>query len=46
MDGICEREEPPLRDFGEGHRIRCHLPPDELRAIEPVITLAPAMARR
>jgi len=24
---ICEREEPPLRDFGHGHLVACHLYP-------------------
>ncbi len=32
---VCEREEPPERDFGGGHRILCHLPPDELYRITP-----------
>lgn len=32
---ICEREEPPGRDFGAGHRIICHLSPDELYRITP-----------
>jgi peptide/nickel transport system ATP-binding protein len=31
---ICEREAPPLRDLGDGHLIRCHIPPDELRLLQ------------
>jgi peptide/nickel transport system ATP-binding protein len=27
---ICEREDPPLASAGEGHAIRCHIPPEEL----------------
>ncbi|WP_186388030.1 dipeptide ABC transporter ATP-binding protein [Stappia sp. TSB10P1A] len=37
MPGTCDAELPPLRDFGEGHRILCHLDPAELTAMEPVI---------
>ena len=29
---ICEREQPPLREVGDGHLIRCHITPEELRA--------------
>jgi peptide/nickel transport system ATP-binding protein len=36
---ICEREEPPCRDAGGGHRICCHIPLEELRQIEPVVTV-------
>ncbi len=36
---ICEREEPPWQDAGNGHRIYCHIPLEELRKVEPVITL-------
>ena len=31
---ICEREAPPWRDAGNGHRIRCHIPVDELREVQ------------
>jgi peptide/nickel transport system ATP-binding protein len=34
---ICEREAPPVRRFGTGHTIACHIPPAELEAIDPVI---------
>ncbi len=30
IGAICEQEEPPWRDAGDGHRIRCHIPIDEL----------------
>ena len=36
---ICETEEPPIRTFNTGHRIACHIPPEELEAMEPVITM-------
>ncbi|HIC89817.1 MAG TPA: ABC transporter ATP-binding protein, partial [Anaerolineae bacterium] len=36
---ICEREEPPAQDAGEGHVIYCHIPLEELRKIEPVVTV-------
>ncbi|MGA0716077.1 MAG: hypothetical protein ACO3OO_12550, partial [Gemmobacter sp.] len=36
--GICETEVPPLRDLAPGHAIRCHLGPEELARMEPVIT--------
>ncbi len=41
---ICEREEPPWQDAGDGHRIYCHIPLEELRKVEPVITLRAANA--
>ena len=37
---LCETEVPPLKDVGEGHRIKCHLPDATLRAMEPVIQIA------
>jgi peptide/nickel transport system ATP-binding protein len=36
---ICEQEFPPLHDAGDGHLIRCHIPLEELRAVEPVLQL-------
>jgi peptide/nickel transport system ATP-binding protein len=30
IGAICEREEPALMPAGEGHAIRCHIPPGEL----------------
>jgi peptide/nickel transport system ATP-binding protein len=35
---ICEREAPPELDAGDGHRIYCHVPLDELRQLDPVVT--------
>ncbi|GBC61812.1 ABC transporter ATP-binding protein [Desulfonema ishimotonii] len=37
---ICETERPPWRKVGGGHRILCHLPLDELKEIESVISAA------
>jgi peptide/nickel transport system ATP-binding protein len=37
IGAICEEEFPPLHNAGDGHMIRCHIPMDELRAVEPVI---------
>lgn len=34
---ICEQEAPPWRDAGDGHRIFCHIPLEELRTVEPVV---------
>jgi peptide/nickel transport system ATP-binding protein len=31
---ICEQEDPPYLDAGDGHRIRCHIPIDELTALQ------------
>ncbi len=36
---ICETEAPPIREFGPGHRIACHIAPEELEAMDPVITM-------
>lgn len=38
--GLCEREMPPVRDLGDGHQIKCHLPADVLAKMEPVIKIA------
>ena len=37
-DGLCEKEVPPLRDLGEGHRSLCWLTDDILAKMEPVIS--------
>ncbi|MDX6751674.1 ABC transporter ATP-binding protein [Geminicoccaceae bacterium 1502E] len=34
---ICETELPPERVFGGGHKILCHIPPEELEAVAPVL---------
>jgi peptide/nickel transport system ATP-binding protein len=31
---ICEQQEPPFTDTGAGHRIRCHIPLEELRRLQ------------
>jgi len=31
---ICEREEPPWQDAGGGHEICCHIPLEELCALQ------------
>jgi len=35
---ICEEEAPPWQHNSEEHRIYCHIPLDELRKMEPVVT--------
>lgn len=37
---LCETEVPPMRDMGEGHRIKCHLPQEVFDRMEPVIVQA------
>ena len=34
LGAICEEKEPPFEDAGDGHRIRCHIPVVELRALQ------------
>ncbi len=34
LGAICEREEPPLSDGGDGHMIRCHIPAAELASMQ------------
>jgi len=36
---ICETEVPPWQDAGNGHRIFCHIPLEELRQMEAVVTI-------
>ena len=46
---ICEQQIPPVQDAGDGHTYKCHIPPDELRALqakgadapEPAASIAP-----
>lgn len=33
---ICEQEDPPVRDAGDGHKIRCHIPIEELIALQSI----------
>lgn len=34
IGAICEQEVPPMRDAGDGHRIRCHISVDELALLQ------------
>jgi len=34
MPGICDVTEPPLAEVSPGHAMRCHIPIDELRALQ------------
>jgi peptide/nickel transport system ATP-binding protein len=34
LGDICKTQTPPLRDAGNGHVIRCHIPVDELAALQ------------
>ncbi|MDR5749740.1 MULTISPECIES: ABC transporter ATP-binding protein [unclassified Caballeronia] len=34
LGAICEEQAPPDADAGDGHRIRCHIPVEELRALQ------------
>jgi len=36
----CETQMPEVRLVAEGHQIKCHLSDDQLRQMEPVITIA------
>ena len=31
---ICETQEPPVQEAGDGHTYKCHIPPDELLALQ------------
>ena len=39
VGAICDESRPPLQRDGEGHVIACHIPIDDLRAVEPVIRM-------
>jgi peptide/nickel transport system ATP-binding protein len=34
LGAICEQQEPPWQAGANGHRYRCHIAPDELRAVQ------------
>jgi peptide/nickel transport system ATP-binding protein len=34
LGAICEEQEPPLVEVEDGHLMRCHIPIDELRALQ------------
>ena len=35
VEGLCDVSEPELRDFGDGHMIKCHLDREQLLFIKP-----------
>jgi peptide/nickel transport system ATP-binding protein len=39
LGNICEEQAPPIRVFGQGHKIACHIPPADLLRMEPVIVM-------
>jgi peptide/nickel transport system ATP-binding protein len=39
LGAICETDEPPWQAAGDGHYISCHIPLEELRRLEPVVTV-------
>jgi peptide/nickel transport system ATP-binding protein len=41
---ICDNDPPPDVEVAPGHRIRCHIPVEELRAVEPVFKKKEAAA--
>ena len=40
IGAICERDEPPWREGDAGHRIRCHIPLEELATLQAELVLA------
>ncbi len=36
---VCDDERPPVQMAADGHAIACHIPLEELRAVEPVINV-------
>lgn len=43
IEGLCADTIPPLQHFSDNHSIACHLPRDQLLAMEPVISIADAL---
>jgi peptide/nickel transport system ATP-binding protein len=43
IGAICEQEEPPKRDMGEGHLIYCHILPNDLRGLAPESLNTPSL---
>ena len=41
---ICDNEPPPDVEVAPGHRIKCHIPLEELRAVEPIFQKKAAVA--
>ena len=46
VGAICEREQPPWQDAGQGHLIRCHIAPDDLRGLQSANTNSAESAER
>ncbi|HEY0120484.1 MAG TPA: ABC transporter ATP-binding protein [Rhizobium sp.] len=42
--GTCDAAAPPVQEFANNHSIACHLPREQLLAMEPVITMERASA--
>jgi peptide/nickel transport system ATP-binding protein len=42
--GRCDTQEPPVQEFGPTHRLACHLPREQLLAMQPVFTVSPPTA--
>ncbi len=38
--GTCEDQPAPVQEFASGHRIACHLPREQLLAMQPVFSIA------
>jgi peptide/nickel transport system ATP-binding protein len=36
IEGTCDRRPPPIQEFAANHRIACHLPREQLAAMQPV----------
>ncbi len=34
LGDICEQQVPPIQETGDGHTYKCHIPPEELRALQ------------
>jgi peptide/nickel transport system ATP-binding protein len=45
LGAICEEEEPPLAEVEPGHFMRCHIPVEELRALQATPPAARAQAK-
>ena len=39
IKGVCDKELPPKRDFGDGHEVYCHIEPEELKKGRTVFRL-------
>ncbi|SDG84308.1 ABC transporter ATP-binding protein [Paraburkholderia phenazinium] len=36
LGAVCEEQDPPFAEAGDGHRIRCHIPIEDLRTLQGV----------